>query len=252
MLNFVDGLPIAIVKNKNSRRPVNKMLFLDENDDTGMHQVHLPESQIFSPLANEKTRDVVYVCAPSGAGKSTYAADYLRAFNTLFKNAPIYAFSRVSIYDDPAYTDIKNIIEVPIDENLLANPIDILADIDDEYCCILFDDVNTVNDKDLKDALFKIIYDVLECGRKKNIYSVITSHLIIPSDKKFARCILNECTSLTVFPKCSVQQIRYALKTYIGLPSKDIDFWLKQDSRWLTFSKTYPHYVLGQNICKVT
>jgi hypothetical protein len=87
--------------------------------------------------------------------------------------------------------------------------------------------------------------DIMEIGRKLNIWLVITNHLVIPNEKKMARTIMNEMHSMTVFPKSgSAQQIRYALKTYFGLTNKQIDEIIKMPSRWITVYKSYPQYVL--------
>jgi hypothetical protein len=90
----------------------------------------------------------------------------------------------------------------------------------------------------------------MEVGRKLNCNMIITNHLVIPNEKKFARTLLNEINMISLFPKSgSSQQIKYALKTYWGMNNKQIDKILDLKSRWVIISKTYPQYVLYENGC---
>lgn len=245
MFNNESGKLIANIKSRRNKNK-NELIFISE-DIEGYDFLKLMRDDYFIPVPDITERQITYICGPSGSGKSTYAKEYIKSYLTIYPNNKFFAFSRTNIADDPAFSDIRNkVLQVNIDQDLVDYPIDITSDLDGD-CIILFDDVNTINNDKIKKEIDKLISDILEVGRKLRIYCVITSHLIIPNDKKIARTILNECQSLTVFPKSgSVQQIRYALKTYFGYSNKQIDNILNTSSRWITISKTYPQYILTE------
>lgn len=195
------------------------------------------------PLVKMYERAVEYIAGPSGSGKSTMANSLIENYTKVNPKAEVFIISRTDYRTDPALKDLK-IKQIKIDDRLLEKPLDITKDFS-KGTLILFDDCNTVQDDKLRKYLEKLISDILEVGRKLGIYIIITSHLLIPNEKKFARTILNEVQYMTVFPKSgSSQQIRYALKTYFGLTDKQVSKILDLESRWVRISKSYPMYVL--------
>jgi hypothetical protein len=215
-----------------------KVLYINENE--GINEISLSRGEKLEPLPNIDTRECVYIAGPSGSGKSTYAATYIKNFLKIFDNMDFYIFSRKD-HDDAL--DKLNPIRINIDESLVTDPIDITKDLEGG-AIVLFDDVNTIQDDKIRKAVNNLMADIMEVGRSFNVYIVITNHLVIPNEKKIARTILNECHSLTVFPKSGTsQQINYALKTYFGLSKKQIEEILHLPSRWVTICKGYPQYV---------
>lgn len=202
----------------------------------------------FRRLQNFNQRSVDYICGPSGCGKSTQASILAENFMKMFPGKPFYLFSRTDAEDDPALIRLKP-IQIRIDKSLIDNPIDITKELTGG-CLILFDDCNTISDNKLKKAVEHLMNDIMEVGRKLKIWIVITSHLIIPSDKTFARTVLNEMHTLTVFPQAgSGYQITYVLKNYFSLNKKQIEEIINLPSRWVTISKLFPQYVIHENGC---
>jgi len=196
------------------------------------------------PLPDLTDRFVDYVAGPSGSGKSTIASILSHGFRKVYPKKPIYIFSRTQANKDPAFAKLKP-IQIAIDEDIIEDPIDITKEIKEGGGLMIFDDCNTIQNDKLRKEVEKLMSDAMEVGRKLNCNIIITSHLIIPNEKKLARTILNEMHNLTIFPKSgSSQQIRYALKNYFGLNNKQIDRILQLKSRWVRISKTYPQYVL--------
>jgi len=219
-----------------------------ESDDDKVTELALDKGK-FEPRLNPYERNVVYIAGPSGSGKSTFAANLIKAYLNTF-DKPLYIFSRTNCVHDPAFKGMK-FMQIPINEQLLESPIDITQELTGGSI-VLFDDCNTIQDDKLRNSVEKLMGDILEVGRKLDITIIITSHLVIPNSKKFARTIMNELQSLTIFPKSgSAQQIRYALKTYFGLSNQQIDYILEIKSRWITISKTYPMYVLSERLAYI-
>jgi len=195
------------------------------------------------PLLKLNERAVEYIAGPSGSGKSTMANDLILNYQKINPQNDIYIFSRTDFKLDPALKNLKA-KQIKLDDRLLNKPIDITKEFK-FGTLLLFDDCNTIQDEKIKRYLEGLICDILEVGRKLGIYVIITNHLIIPNEKKFARTVLNEIQYLTIFPKSgSSQQIRYVLKTYFGFKDKQITKILNLDSRWVRISKSYPMYVL--------
>lgn len=201
---------------------------------------------VILPVPNIHSREICYVAGPSGSGKSTWASKYVHLYKRMFPEVDFFLVSRVN---EDKVLDKLNPDRVPL-ESLLPlegeEPIDILEEIGDGDI-ILFDDTDTIQDNAIKKAVSAFKNDILETGRHKNIMCVITSHLINGNDRKDCRTILNECHTLTVFPKAGgAYGINYALKNYWGMNQKLINKIMELPSRWVTISKLAPQYVMHE------
>ena len=215
----------------------------DSEDDLG---TEYDTDDELEPLLDMEKRQVAYIAGPAGSGKSTMAAKMIKRFIRVHPDKPFYLFSRSSYKDDPAFSGM-NVRQVMIDESLIKEPIDITQELPGG-AIILFDDVNTILNDKVKKAVEKLMADIMEVGRKFEVWIVLTSHLVIPSEKKFARTVMNEANTMTVFPKSgSAQQIVYALKQYFGLTKQQIDRIIQLDTRWVQISKSYPMYVVYEH-----
>lgn len=205
-----------------------------------------PKNVLITPMPNMLTREVVYIAGPSGSGKSTYCGQYMAEFKRQFPEAKIFVFSRVK---EDKVIDKIGVHRIDIDSTLESDPIDIFSDFNDGDL-VLFDDCDTIQDLKLRTAIVRIKNDILETGRHRNLYILVTSHLINPNEKKEGRIILNEMTSITVFPKSgSAYQIKYVLKQYYGFSNDQIDNIFKLNTRWVTLYKNAPQTIMYQRGC---
>lgn len=249
-LNFDNGKMVAVLQNNKNEN--EEILYVDTNIKNKFEKVLLDDKTSFIPLLDTGGRSITYICGASGSGKSTLANSIMTNFNILFPKSYIYIFSRLKT--DPAFSELEKkdvVMRIPIDENLVEEPIDIIEDID-EYSLVLFDDIDTINNKKILSELNNIKSQILEIGRHKNIYCIVTSHLINSNDRASTRTMMNEMTNLVIFPNGggSVYQQRYCLKNYLGFNNKQIDKILNsKNTRWVLISKNYPQYILTQKIC---
>jgi hypothetical protein len=243
MLSFKKGRAIAEIK---GGKHDGKTLYLTDDDKYSIGTAFFTKHGIMHPIPNPDTREVPYIAGPAGSGKSTYVCDYAQKFKK--NDWDIYLFSRL---DEDKSLDKLKPTRIKIDNALIDDPIDVTKEMKNG-ALVIFDDVDTINDKKQRDAVYKLINDILEIGRHVDVYCAVTNHLINPNDKKFGRTILNECSSITFFPKSgSVYQIKYVLKNYFGFSNDQIRMILELPSRWITLHKSSPQCVLFEKGCYI-
>lgn len=243
MLNTKKGKPVAMLQGGDND---GKVICIDENSKDGYDEIELHEEGKVKPLMDFiSERGVYYIAGPSGSGKSTYVINLIKDYLKMFPETEFYVFSRTDAKSDPAYAGIR-IHQIKIDESLLQNPIDIEKEVGDRSI-LLFDDCGTIQNDELKRYIEKLMCDVMEIGRRLHINIIITNHLINPSSKAFARCVMNELQFFTFFPRSgATYQINYCLKHYFGLSKPQIDKIMNLPSRWVTISKKYPLCVISE------
>lgn len=221
----------------------DKFLFIIPDYEKGETEI-VVEDGVLVPFASHKERDVGYVAGPSGVGKSTYCCQYIYNYKKLYPSNNVYVFSRLEL---DKTMKVLGCIGIPINNEL--DKLDAIRDLRD--CLCIFDDIDTIPDKKLKEKVHAISMDILETGRHNDIYILITSHLINGNDKKICRTNLNESKMITIFPKGgNARAIRYMLREYVGLDKKQIEEILKLKSRWVTIYKHYPQFYFYEHGAK--
>jgi len=192
-------------------------------------------------------RECIYICAPSGSGKSWWCKQYAMQYNKLFPDRNIYLFSKVD--DDESLDGIENITRIPLDEGFLAMELEASDECFYQSLC-LFDDTDTVRDNEVKKEITQLKNDILETGRHNEVHILITSHMI--SNYKETRIVLNEAHKLVIYPSSGAsQQIRYVLDRYWGYDKITIDNIIKMRSRWVMCGKIAPQYYMGQRAIRL-
>jgi hypothetical protein len=193
---------------------------------------------------DKNQRLVAYFAGASGAGKSTGAAQLAISYKEAFPKNPIYLFSRIE--DDKVYKGL-GIIQIPITEVLLEQEIDLVnSDAVKNGAMIIFDDIDTIISPELKKAVYKVLLDALEIGRHLKLYITVMSHLINGNDHNLTRTILNESGTITIFPHGNIHAVEYLLNKYFGIPNRRIKQIITTDSRYITFGRTYPYYMIKE------
>ena len=184
------------------------------DESNGFKNIRLKEGK-FSHIPNtDQERDILYITGPSGSGKSWYANTYIKNYKKTYPKNNIYMFSPV-VEDESISSDIKR---VKLDDRMVTDPLKIgeLAE-----SLVIFDDIDVIKDKKLREAIYGLLNEVLEVGRHIKVSCIITNHL--PTNGKETRRMLNEAHAITYFPAAgSKVQLNRLLEQYIGMDKKDI------------------------------
>ena len=240
MLNINNiGRPICKIISDNKAYN-NKIISVNADsgfdNKTYFKNMKIPLSSKFQQVPDTtKEREILYITGPSGSGKSTYVRKFIQQYKKTKekKNNPIYLLS--SLTEDESLDDVEP-KRIRIDNSLVTDPLNIE---DFESSLIIFDDIDVLSDKKIKEAVYAFLNKVLEIGRHFKIDAISTNHLA--TDKNATRRILNESSTIVYFPHSGVGRgINYLLKEYLGLTKKTITYFKNSKSRWISIVKNYP------------
>ena len=93
--------------------------------------------------------------------------------------------------------------------------------------------------------MYALLNKVLEIGRHYSITAVVTAHL--PSNGHETRRILNESSSVTIFPHSASGKIKDMLENHVGVDRKTFKMFKKLNSRYITIFRHYPQLYLSEN-----
>ena len=172
-----------------------------------------PEVFELIPESRPGMRSVMHVVGPSGVGKSSVAAGFMRNFQLQWPEGRILVIS--SVCDpDPAYEGIEH-TRVPIDEELpLVTMAEIAATSNGSPSCLVFDDVEGLPKK-RQEALRIFQQHALEVGRKLHLHCLNIFHRC--ASGKSTSSSLSESNSIIYFPANPTSNLDYALKAHLGI-----------------------------------
>lgn len=216
----------------------------EQSNDDNFPEIVVQDGTL-QQIPSYEERDCLYIAGPSGAGKSTYAASYAREYKKKFPNNNIVLISPK--IDDPVL-NVLNPLRINLcEENFLDPETKLTVDELEDTLCI-FDDIEGIADKQIKDEVQRLRDNILVLGRSKHISCISISHLI--TDNKNTKYCITESPFVTMFPSggLNYQYTRF-LKTYCGLTNAQIHKILRETpSRWITLHKAFPFYIISKDM----
>jgi hypothetical protein len=250
-LNFEDkGRRLAIIEGgvKNKNKIVSICTNEEEEDDIkkAFRTLQLQDGQKFQQVPDENTeRQIMYITGASGSGKSTYIANYCKRYKKAFPNNEIYVFSALG--EDKSLDVIKP-NRLKLDERMVTDPLTV-DDFKDSMA--IFDDIDVIGDKKIRDAVYQVLNALLETGRHTKTSVCISNHL--PTAGKDTRRVLNEAHSVVWFPHSgNGVGMRRLLIDYLGLDKLIIKKIKKMKTRWACLFKNYPTIIMTETAMFLT
>jgi energy-coupling factor transporter ATP-binding protein EcfA2 len=238
-----EGDPIAIIQGSDNDGDKVYLSTKIENDKKDIKTITTYTNLTlkngkFQQIPNtNKEREIGCIVGASGSGKSTYIKNYIKQYLKVYKKREIFMFSNLS--EDETLKDL-DIQRIKIGENLLEEPLSVA---DFEKSLVLFDDIDVISDKHVKEAVYNIMNQILETGRHFKVSCLMTNHLAnAPNMKR----ILNESHFFVYFPWGATRSTCYVLENYIGVDKNQIKKIKWTKSRWATVFKNYPQLVLTE------
>jgi len=205
-------------------------------------------------------RESILISGPSGSGKSHFCSEYIKTFHEMFPERQVFIFSKKD--EDPAFDQFPFVQRVEL-ESLLPpkgfrqsdkkksknqeDDFEPLGPKDFTNSLVVFDDCENINDKEVKDAVYKLKDDLLETGRSENVYTLVCSHLAMNYNK--TRIDLNESNCLVIFKNGNAHHIKRLLGVYAGIDNANVKKIMELPSRWVMINKNFPMYVLSETCC---
>ncbi len=246
-MNF-EGNGVQIAKVCNNKTNKDKILYLSSDIDkimNGVKEYKCIENEYMQLIPKQKGhRMVQYTVGPSGSGKSYFTKKYIDELKKMYPKRKVYLFS--SLEDDETMDNKKNFKRIKLDEDFLNTTFNIK---DFKDAVIVYDDVDCIRNKLLKDKLFGILDVLLQTGRHENVEVIYTSHLSCGKGND-SKQILNEAHICTVFTlNLGNRSSKYLLENYFGITKKQIDKLKLLPSRWISIIKSYPMIILYEKGC---
>ena len=193
----------------------------------------------------EKERMTLFVSGEAGAGKSHYTREFAKRYNQMFPNNPIYL---ISYLDEDAtldaYKKIKRI--KAFDNEFLNNCMKLDLKTEFKNTLVIFDDIDSVANKKVKDVIYGFLFKLLKIGRHSNTSVAYIGHELYAEHK--LKNVLNESMYITFFPRyLNFKKSKYLLSEYFGLSKQQIERIQNiKNSRFITYIKGSDKIILSE------
>lgn len=240
MANF-EGVGVQVCKIINNNTNKEKIVYVSDKEgiENSFNEYKCQPYETIQqiPYGSKKGRMILYVTAPSGAGKSYFVNIFIKNYQKIYKKRQVYLFS---YFENDVSITAKNIKRIKLDNTFVSTPLT-LEDFQDSL--IIYDDTDFVKNREIKNKLSNILDGLLQGGRHHNTDVIYTSHLCNKGHE--TRLILAEAHSIVLFPKVMGNRaLSYVLDQYYGLSKKQISKIKKLSGRWISLVKTHPYVIL--------
>ena len=236
------GRPLAtFLKGDNKGKIISVSTSPEEEKKIEKPYKMIISKELLQQIPNPNTeREVLYITGTAGCGKSTYIKNYTLQWKKKHKNGEVYIISDLD--EDTSLDEIKA-QRIVLDKRMYEDPLT-YKDFPDSL--VIFDDIDSIGDKKIKDAVYILLNQIIKLGRHENTTILISNHL--PTEGNITVGIINGSNSVTYFPYFGTgRRIKTLLKDNIELSDKDIKKIKKTKSRWATIFIMAPRVVLTEH-----
>lgn len=219
------------------------------DNETDLNQSYDMSSGLFATMSpspdpnmiSRGQRDMIFISAPSGTGKSSWTGQYARAWQETMK-LKIIVLSEVT--EDRAFEGVT-LKRIPfsklVDERGEPNECIQMEDLKDSL--VIMDDIDAITNLKLLKWIRQLRNKCLEVGRHHNISLICTTHHIMANN--VTKTLLMEATKVVIFPFCGAgEQLKRYLKQYIGMNERQIKQVFSLKSSWIMINKSTPRYIM--------
>lgn len=230
---------LSLKKSKSSvaiaHNPCSNSMIYFNKDASGSDEIELDNKKMYQ-MPNKNIVEKIYITGPSGVGKSTWICNYIILYQKFISDkVKVYLITQQD--KDEALDDLDNLFRVKIDE---IDKIDQLEPFKNSI--FIFDDIDTL--KSNRKAVYSLRDKILTNGRHFNIRIIATEHLL--SNYKESRILINEATSIIIYPQSNKANIKRFLNNKLGLSEENCDKIIKTKSRWVSVNRSYPMYAVSE------
>ena len=235
---------------ENNKYPIaqceKKLIYI--NQKSGNKELSCGNFKLLPDLNNE--RDCIYISAPSRAGKTYFAMEYIKKYKQIFPLNKIYLFSikkNDKSIDKVEPIKIKILPDENNDENSILEDLNEIKYYDFKNSLVIFDDIENISfSKKINNKLMKLSNEILNLGGQDKISIIMISHVMM--NYKITKNIINECNKIVMFPHSGIYAQYYNyLKEYMKYGKNIIEHILNsENSRWVILSKQSPNYIITQ------
>lgn len=199
-----------------------------------------------------RERDVVYIAAMAGAGKSFLAGQYMAAYRKRHPKADIYIFSEKLV--DPVLDAIPGVIRIELySKKFIYDDVKAYTFSNAKYGSLcLFDDCGCIVDPNVRQKCLQVMNSVIELGRSLRISCIFTNHSIC--EGQMTSKILNECHMMVLFPSGSCfAHMERAVMNYFGCDREMLETILEhgEKSRWVAIFKGFPKVIVTEKAIEI-
>jgi Cdc6-like AAA superfamily ATPase len=213
---------------------------IEDIDKLDFKSLVIPNNCYFQMMPDKTLeRQIIYITGVSGSGKSTFTRKFVKEYKKIFKENEVYLFSCLT--QDESLDEVKP-KRFKINDELVTDPIEVseLAN-----SLLIFDDIDTIANKKVKEAVYQLLNEVLQIGRHHKISAIVTNHL--PTNFNWTRIILNESHIVVYFPSFATNKVKYLLEQYVDLEKSEIRRFKRMNSRWVAIFKWAPRIFLSEH-----
>lgn len=217
-------------------------------------KVYKGENVMVTPRGIENQVDRIYISGSSGAGKSTWIGKYIGKYLETYPNNRVILFSRKS--NDPVLDPVfgERLERIPIDRKFLTDVDRVVTHRgyleSFRNSLIVFDDIEDIDDNDLKRAVRGLVNDAMKLGRQFGVSTILVSHKGLGGQE--TKIALVECTHVVVFPRLNLGEASRMIEKYCYYTKeqmKEIFGGENRMKRWLCVIK--PDIIVTEDEIKI-